>query len=44
MLVDKIGPQYSVVRKPMLKYADLLKALDAKKPVVYLADVYDKYQ
>lgn len=44
VLVDKIGPQYSVVRKPMLKYADLLKALDAKKPVVYLADVYDKYQ
>ncbi len=44
VLVDKIGPQYSVVRKPMLKYADLLKALDAKKPVVYLADVYDKHQ
>ena len=44
VLVDKIGPQYSVVRKPMLKYAELLKALDAKKPVVYLADVYDKYQ
>lgn len=44
VLVDKIGPQYSVVRKPMLKYAELLKALDTKKPVVYLADVYDKYQ
>lgn len=44
VLVDKIGPQYSVVRKPLLKYADLLKALDAKKPVVYLADVYDKHQ
>ena len=44
VLVDKIGPQYSVVRKPMLKYAELLKALDAKKPIVYLADVYDKHQ
>lgn len=44
VLVEKIGPQYSVVRKPILKYADLLKALDAKKPIVYLADVYDKHQ
>lgn len=44
VLVDKIGPQYSVVRKPMLKYAELLKALDTKKPVIYLADVYDKHQ
>lgn len=44
VLVDKIGPQYSVVRKPMLKYAELLKALDTKKPIVYLADVYDKHK
>lgn len=44
LLVEKIGPQYSVVRKPMLKYAELLKALDAKKPIVYLVDVYYKYQ
>lgn len=44
LLVEKIGPQYSVVRKPLLKYADLLKALDVKKSIVYLADVYDKYQ
>lgn len=43
VLVDKIGPQYSVVRKPMLKYTELLKALDTKKPIVYLADVYDKH-
>ncbi len=44
VLVDKIGPQYSVVRKPMLIYAELLKALDTKKPIVYLADVYDKHK
>ena len=44
VLVDKIGPQYSVVRKPMLKYAELLKALDTKTPIVYLADVYDKHK
>lgn len=44
LLVEKIALQYSVVRKPMLKYAELLKALDAKKPIVYLADVYDKHQ
>ena len=44
VLVDKIVPQYSVVRKPMLKYAELLKALDTKKPIVYLADVYDKHK
>ena len=43
-LVEKIGPQYSVVRKPMLKYAELLKAFDAKKPIVYFADVYDKHR
>lgn len=42
LLVEKIGPQYSVVRKPMLKYAELLKAIDAQKPIVYFADVYDK--
>lgn len=44
LLVEKIGPQYSVARKPMLKYAELLKAFDAQKPIVYFADVYDKHR
>lgn len=44
VLVEKISPDYSVVRKPMLKYAELLKAMDAKKPFVFLADIYDQHR
>ena len=44
VLIDQIGPQYSVIRKPMLKYAELLKAMDVRKPIIYLADIYDRYR
>ena len=44
VLIDQIGHQYSVIRKPMLKYAELLKAMDVRKPIIYLADIYDRYR
>ena len=43
-LVDSIGPNYSVIKKPLLKYAELLNALDARKPLVYLSGLFDKHR
>ena len=42
VLVGKLGERYSVVKTPLLKYSDLLSALDAKKPVIFLAGLLDK--
>lgn len=42
VLVGKLGKEYSVLRGPLLKYAELLMAIDAKKPVLYLAKQLDK--
>lgn len=42
VLVGKLGKEYSVLRGPLLKYAELLMAIDAKKPVLYFAEQLDK--
>lgn len=43
-LIEGIGPHYSAVKKPLLKYAELLNAVDAQKPLVYLAGLFDKHR
>ena len=42
VLVGKFENEYSVLKGPMLKYAELLTALDVKKPVIFLAGLLDK--
>lgn len=42
VLVGKLGDEYSVLRGPLLKYAELLKMVDAKRPSLYLAELLDK--
>ena len=44
VLVNKLSDNYSVIKQPLLKYSDLLTAIDAKKTVVYLAGLLDKRQ
>lgn len=42
VLVGKLGDEYSVLRGPLLKYADLLKMVDSKRSSLYLAELLDK--
>jgi hypothetical protein len=44
VLVESISYNYSAVKKPLLKYAELLNAVDAKKPLVYLSGLFDKHR
>lgn len=43
-LIDSIGPNYSAIKKPLLKYAELLNAVYAKKSLVYMIGLFDSHR
>ncbi len=43
-LIDSIGPNYSAIKKPLLKYAELLNAVYTKKSLVYMAGLFDRHR
>lgn len=42
VLVRALGEKYSVVKDPLLKYAELLTVMNAQKSAIYLAGILDK--
>lgn len=41
-LCNTLKPRYSALKKPILKYSELLTAVDGPKWIVYLAKLFDK--